>query len=171
MPEFRKTFRRSSVGAAACPAHTNFIRRTGEAKSLLPGEKVSRQRRDGCGVHHLFGRFRNSYRVPSTPVTACDVPPSVSRRGLFRTSGGAKSFHSRGRLWTVQTVSPYRPSSVMADAMPLRNGMTATGSHEYFYSLRGAQPPGEGFSQSGQGPTSNSGHSPSHGQARDSPLL
>ena len=23
--------------------------------------------------------------------------------------------------------------------------MTATGSHEYFYSLRGAQPPGEGF--------------------------
>ena len=30
-------------------------------------------------------------------------------------------------------------------AMPLRNGMTATGSHVYFYSLRGAQPPGEGF--------------------------
>ena len=26
--------------------------------------------------------------------------------------------------------------------------MTATGSHEYFYSLRGAQPPGEGFSLS-----------------------
>ena len=25
--------------------------------------------------------------------------------------------------------------------------MTATGSHEYFYSLRGAQPPGEGISQ------------------------
>ena len=25
------------------------------------------------------------------------------------------------------------------------SGMTATGSHEYFYSLRGAQPPGEGF--------------------------
>ena len=42
------------------------------------------------------------------------------------------------------TVSPYRPSSVMACAMPLSNGMTATGSHEYFYSLRGAQPPGEG---------------------------
>ena len=30
-------------------------------------------------------------------------------------------------------------------AEPLRNGMTATGSHEYFYSLRGAQPPGEGY--------------------------
>ena len=36
----------------------------------------------------------------------------------------------------------------MAYAMPLRNGMTATGSHEYFYSLRGAQPPGEGFFRS-----------------------
>ena len=33
-----------------------------------------------------------------------------------------------------------------AVGVPLRNGMTATGSHEYFYSLRGAQPPGEGFS-------------------------
>ena len=40
---------------------------------------------------------------------------------------------------------PLPPSSVMANAEPLRNGMTATGSHEYFYSLRGAQPPGEGF--------------------------
>ena len=47
-----------------------------------------------------------------------------------------------------------RPSSVSADAEPLRNGMTATGSHEYFYSLRGAQPPGEGESQSGQAPAS-----------------
>ena len=40
-----------------------------------------------------------------------------------------------------------RPSSVSANAEPLRNGMTATGSHEYFYSLRGAQPPGEGIPQ------------------------
>ena len=45
----------------------------------------------------------------------------------------------------VQTVSASRPSSVSANAEPLRNGMTAIGSHEYFYSLRGAQPPGEGF--------------------------
>ena len=27
--------------------------------------------------------------------------------------------------------------------------MTATGSHEYFYSLRGAQPPGEGLRPAG----------------------
>ena len=58
--------------------------------------------------------------------------------------GVALIFPSRGRLWTVQTVSPYRPSSVTPNGVPLRNGMTATGSHEYFYSLRGAQPPGEG---------------------------
>ena len=38
--------------------------------------------------------------------------------------------------------------------------MTATGSHEYFYSLRGAQPPGEGESQSGQAPASNFAHPP-----------
>ena len=39
----------------------------------------------------------------------------------------------------------YRSSSVSANAEPLSRGMTATGSHEYFYSLRGAQPPGEGY--------------------------
>ena len=47
---------------------------------------------------------------------------------------------------TCRNDTASRPSSVSADAEPLRNGMTATGSHEYFYSLRGAQPPGEGFS-------------------------
>ena len=30
---------------------------------------------------------------------------------------------------------------------PCSSGMTATGSHGYFYSLRGAQPQGEGFSR------------------------
>ena len=52
----------------------------------------------------------------------------------------------------VQTVSASRPSSVSANAEPLRNGMTAIGSHEYFYSLRGAQPPGEGIPQQNQAP-------------------
>ena len=46
---------------------------------------------------------------------------------------------------TCRNDTASRPSSVSADAEPLRNGMTATGSHEYFYSLRGAQPPGEGY--------------------------
>ena len=32
-----------------------------------------------------------------------------------------------------------------AVGVPLSRGMTATGSHGYFYSLRGAQPQGEGF--------------------------
>ena len=52
----------------------------------------------------------------------------------------------------VQTVSASRPSSVSANAEPLRNGMTAIGSHEYFYSLRGAQTPGEGIPQQNQAP-------------------
>ena len=53
---------------------------------------------------------------------------------------------------------PLPPSSVMANAEPLRNGMTATGSHEYFYSLRGAQPPREGFSQKDVHPLHTGSH-------------
>ena len=38
------------------------------------------------------------------------------------------------------------PTSVSPDGLPpCSSGMTATGSHVYFYSLRGAQPQGEGF--------------------------
>ena len=38
------------------------------------------------------------------------------------------------------------PTSVSPDGLPpCSSGMTATGSHAYFYSLRGAQPQGEGF--------------------------
>ena len=71
---------------------------------------------------------------------------------------------------TCRNDTASRPSSVSADAEPLRNGMTATGSHEYFYSLRGAQPPGEGESQSGQAPASNFAHSPQK-NAQNSPTL
>ena len=52
-----------------------------------------------------------------------------------------------GRQGTVLRQTASRPSSVTPNGVPLRNGMTATGSHEYFYSLRGAQPPGEGIPQ------------------------
>ena len=38
--------------------------------------------------------------------------------------------------------------------------MTATGSHEYFYSLCGAQPPGEGESQKGRQPSTISNRTP-----------
>ena len=39
-----------------------------------------------------------------------------------------------------------RPTSVSPDGLPpCSSGMTATGSHVHFYSLRGAQPQGEGF--------------------------
>ena len=50
------------------------------------------------------------------------------------------TFPSRGRLWSVQTGNPYRPSSVCPYGQPLSRGMTATGSHIHFYSLRGAPP-------------------------------
>ena len=43
------------------------------------------------------------------------------------------------------------PTSVSPDGLPpCSRGMTATGSHVHFYSLHGAQPQGEGFSQSRQ---------------------
>ena len=38
---------------------------------------------------------------------------------------------------------PYTPS-VCPKGQPLSSGMTATGSHNHFYSLRGAQPPTQG---------------------------
>ena len=56
------------------------------------------------------------------------------------------TFPSRGRLWSVQTGNPYRPSSVCPYGQPLSRGMTATGSHIHFYSLSGAKPPGERIS-------------------------
>ena len=48
---------------------------------------------------------------------------------------------SRGRLWLVLRRQPLPPLIRLCFAKPLRNGMTATGSHEYFYSLRGTPPP------------------------------
>ena len=63
----------------------------------------------------------------------------------------------------------YRPSSVSAEAEPLRNGMTATGSHEYFYSLRGAQPPGEGIPQMSRYTFTLSNRTPSEPRKRGPP--
>ncbi len=48
------------------------------------------------------------------------------------------------------------PTSVTPKGVPpCSSGMTATGSHGYFYSLRGAQPQGEGFSLKPLVPTPN----------------
>ena len=90
-------------------------------------------------------------RTGSPPHPAPSGPPSVSRRGLgseVPTPGEALSPLCRGSHCLA--IRFYRSSSVSANAEPLSRGMTATGSHEYFYSLRGAQPPGEGFSLSRQ---------------------
>ena len=66
-------------------------------------------------------------------VQNCSLRPHPSR--FWR-----DTFPSRGRLWSVQTGNPYRPSSVCPYGQPLSRGMTATGSHIHFYSLRGAPP-------------------------------
>ena len=70
------------------------------------------------------------------------------------------TFSPGRRLWSVQTGNPYRPSSVCPYGQPLSRGMTATGSHIHFYSLRGAQPPGEGSPQKGRQPSTKSNRTP-----------
>ena len=107
------------VGAAECPDTPNFIRRNKCGLASIP---------EGGGSTQAKTEGVRPVRWDTPSVTLCSVT----------------DFSGRGQEM-VQTGSPYRPSSVMANAEPLRNGMTATGSHVYFYSLRGAQPPGEGF--------------------------
>ena len=76
LPEFRKTFRRSSVGAAACPAHTNFIRRTGERKASPGGEagatSVASDEVEATNHHHEL--VRRCYLLTSS-VTPKGVTP------------------------------------------------------------------------------------------------
>ena len=56
------------------------------------------------------------------------------------------TFPSRGRLWSVQTGNPYRPSSVCPYGQPLSRGMTATGSHiDFGFAARGTTPRGRLF--------------------------
>ena len=78
----------------------------------------------------------------------CSVSPYVD----FCNSNAVTERAGHAAAPTNEIGGASRPSSVMAYAMTLRNGMTATGSHEYFYSLRGAQPPGEGIPQKNQAP-------------------
>ena len=52
-------------------------------KAFSLGRRCHAFWRDGCGTLPLSGQSGNSYLVPSTPVTADAVPPSVSRRGLW----------------------------------------------------------------------------------------
>ena len=68
----------------------------------------------------------------------------------------------RGRVWRGpgtffglpgKTIGP--TSVTPKGVTPCSSGMTATGSHGYFYSLRGAQPQGEGFSLKPLPPTPN----------------
>ena len=64
-----------------------------------------------------------------------------NRRGV-KASPGGEAF---GRC---NPAAPTAPHPVRLEPDHRSRGMTATGSHVHFYSLRGAQPPGEGFSLS-----------------------
>ena len=84
------------------PRPPTSIRQTGEAKAfslgLCPAQRIEITMtaggshttttrchafwRDGCGAYRLSGQSDKTHWVPSTPVTACAVPPSPSGRGL-----------------------------------------------------------------------------------------
>ena len=74
------------------------------------------------------------------------VKPSPAYRGWHGASrGGCGGEPVRFIGLPGKTIGP---TSVSPKGLPpCSSGMTATGSHGYFYSLRGAQPQGEGFSQ------------------------
>ena len=94
---------------------SNSIRRNRRCEKPSPWGEGGRNLLipDGCGVHRLSERFGNSHRVPSTPVTACAVPPSVSRRGLDSMQPA-----SRGRLFSV----PSGPASIFTAQVSLPGG-------------------------------------------------
>ena len=75
-------FQRKAFSLGLCPAQRIEITMTAGG-SHTTTTRCHALRRDGCGVYRISGRSERTYRVPSTPVTACAVPPSVSRRGLF----------------------------------------------------------------------------------------
>ena len=107
------------VGAVECPDTPNAIRKNKCGLASIP---------EGGGSTQDKTEGVRPVRWDTPSVTLCSVTDPSGR--------GQEMVLCR---------KPLPPSSVMANAEPLRNGMTATGSHGYFYSLRGAQPPGEGY--------------------------
>ena len=149
----------SSEGGKASPVSAYRIRQAGHAaapthKLDLPYRPSSRP----FGATFPRGKV-NPRQVGSLlqsptvhPLRATQAwPTSPYTPGGIRSAGVFPEFGASGRdaAPTNEIGGASRPSSVMAYAMTLRNGMTATGSHEYFYSLRGAQPPGEGLRPAG----------------------
>ena len=74
-------FQRKAFSLGLCPAQRIEITMTAGG-SHTTTTRCHAFWRDGCGVSHISEQFDKTYLVPSTPVTACAVPPSVSRRGL-----------------------------------------------------------------------------------------
>ena len=90
----------------------------------------------------------------SPPHPAPSGPPSPAGEGFssvpeaFSSIFAAQMSAAGGRGMPrpyIHERQPLPPLIRHAIGVPLSRGMTATGSHEYSYSLRGAQPPGEGY--------------------------
>ena len=74
-------FQRKAFSLGLCPAQRIEITMTAGG-SHTTTTRCHAFWRDGCGVSHISEQSDKTHLVPSTPVTACAVPPSVSRRGL-----------------------------------------------------------------------------------------
>ena len=104
-------------------------------------------------------------RPPAFDVRTAEIDVKTAgteKSPLLLTEGGPEGAGCGGD--PVRIIAPpgktIHPTSVTPKGVtPCSSGMTATGSHGYFYSLRGAQPQGEGFSQELLRPTSTLGHS------------
>ena len=74
-------FLRKAFSPGLCPAQRIEITMTAGG-SHTTTTRCHAFWRDGCGVHRCTGQSGNLYRVPSTPVTACAVPPSPAGEGF-----------------------------------------------------------------------------------------
>ena len=157
---------RSVVGARhASPAEFHTPNRRG-AKASPGGEAVATSvATDEVEAKNYHQRkVRHCYPRPHpSRAKARDTFPSRGR--LFSVPAGfcvdfycsnipgQRAGHAAAPTRKIDTAS--RPTSVTPKGVtPCSSGMTATGSHGYFYSLRGAQPQGEGFSLKPSLPTS-----------------
>ena len=87
-------------------------------------------------------------------------PPGQRKSPLLLTEGGTAQAVTgvEGTRYDIRTARKYDRPHIrhgLRPMTPCSSGMTATGSHGYFYSLRGAQPQGEGFSLKPLPPTPN----------------
>ena len=103
---------------------------------------------DGCGVFRHSGQFDKTHRVPSTPVTACAVPPSPAGEGfsLYNQLPAKRCLPAcRGSLFSqsIQLVTPRdstHPQSWLAPRQPPLRGSKVVRSSSH--TINKGTPPG-----------------------------